>query len=181
VGANVGHYTIPIGRKVGPQGRVISIEPVCETFELLTSNVNSAGLTNVTLLNLAASSLPGVVNIAIPRDDVGLRRMTRAHVTNHEGPSVLSLPVDRVFTPHRIRLVKIDAEGHERKVLEGMHDILARDRPLLIVEASPDHVVPLLDQLGYEPTRLTQSPNIIYTAPGDRPATRRLNFGTDSP
>jgi 23S rRNA U2552 (ribose-2'-O)-methylase RlmE/FtsJ len=39
VGANIGHYTKRLSELVGAGGRVIAVEPVPETFALLSSNV----------------------------------------------------------------------------------------------------------------------------------------------
>jgi predicted methyltransferase len=55
IGANVGHYTKRFSDLVGPQGRVIAVEPVPDTFALLAANVLLFQYRNVTLLNLAAS------------------------------------------------------------------------------------------------------------------------------
>jgi FkbM family methyltransferase len=48
--------------------------------------------------------------------------------------------------------VKIDVEGGELAVLQGMTATLARSRPILLIEASPDvpRVVERLAPLGYE-------------------------------
>jgi FkbM family methyltransferase len=181
VGANIGHYTIPMARRVAPRGRVIAIEPVLETFELLGCNVNAAGVTNVTLLNLASSSAARRVRIAVPRDASGFRWLTRARISDGEDPrdtgrdageEVLALPVDRLCPEGPIRLVKIDAEGHEAQVIEGMRALLRRDRPLLVVEDQPGHRVPLLDELDFRAFQLTGSPNRIYAPSRDLPYLR---------
>ena len=66
IGANVGHYTKRFSDLVGPQGRVIAVEPVPDTFALLAANVLLFQYRNVTLLNLAASDQTTVVGIQIP-------------------------------------------------------------------------------------------------------------------
>jgi hypothetical protein len=59
-----------------------------------------------------------------------------------------------------IDLVKIDVEGHEMRALEGMADLLRRDRPIILTEAneywlrtngrtSADEYVAYLNGLGY--------------------------------
>src|SRR5688572_25618258 len=71
VGANIGHYTVRFSELVGKLGRVISFEPVPETFELLAANI--ALITpNVTLINAAASDSTRVIGMEIPRFDSGL-------------------------------------------------------------------------------------------------------------
>jgi lysophospholipase L1-like esterase len=43
-------------------------------------------------------------------------------------------PPDSLLIPQRIRLIEIDAEGHDLQVLQGTEKLIERDRPLIIVE-----------------------------------------------
>lgn len=55
VGANVGWYTNYLSKIVGEGGKVISLEPVPETFALLSACVKAHRLANVELVNVGAS------------------------------------------------------------------------------------------------------------------------------
>jgi FkbM family methyltransferase len=44
LGANIGYYTVMMGRLVGPAGRVHAVEPVPQNFDLLARNVARNGL-----------------------------------------------------------------------------------------------------------------------------------------
>jgi FkbM family methyltransferase len=167
VGANVGHYTVQFAHLVAPAGRVVAIEPVPETFALLASNVAGCSLKNVTLVNAAASDggTAELVGVEVPDTDAGQANYYQAHLTKEgTGLHVLSLPIDMLGLSHRIRLVKIDAEGHEARVLEGMADLVRRDRPTIIVEASSQEFVPFLTARGYNMRTLPGSPNWIFTS-----------------
>jgi FkbM family methyltransferase len=167
VGANVGHYTCHMARCVGPAGRVIAFEPIPETFALLTGNVRAAGAWNVTLFNVAASSSTGVSCMTIPSyQHTRLRNYYQAHIASTGEYQVLRVPLDALPIPQAVRLVKIDAEGHDLEVLKGMESLLRRDRPLLIVEAQESgEVASWLRLRGYS-IRKTQdgSPNIVAEA-----------------
>ena len=82
VGANVGHDTKSFSDLVGPQGRVIAVEPVPETFELLSANVLLFQHSNVTLLNIAASDKLGVSGMRIPRFATGLNNYYQANLSD---------------------------------------------------------------------------------------------------
>lgn len=169
IGAYVGHYTIPAARKVGDRGRVVAVEPLLENFEILTSNVAAAGCRNVTLLNMAASSVDGTVGMRTPLREDGFPAHSRTHMgTDGPGPMVLAFPLDRLRTEgmNRLRVVKVDVEGHESGVLEGMLEVLAVARPLIIVEASGNHRSDEVRSMGYELARLGHSPNVIYARDG---------------
>ena len=160
VGANVGHYTAKLSKIVGPGGRVLALEPVPKTFELLAHNARHFPFANVTLLNLAASDRAAVLGMEVPDVQSGAYL---AHVTEQATDlTILSMPLDSLTLPRRVRLVKIDAEGHELPVLRGMTGLLECDRPALIVEISSDESTRFLIERGYEMERMPGSPNCVF-------------------
>jgi len=163
VGANIGHYTKRCSDLVGPAGRVIALEPVPETFELLAANVRLFQHSNVTLLNMAASDRAAVVGMKIPRFDTGLLNYYQANVSEMTvDVYVLALTLDTLALPRPIKLIKIDAEGHDPAVLRGGEALLARDHPILIVETGSSTVAEYLQGFGYTSTRLRGSPNTLF-------------------
>jgi len=166
IGANVGHYTMRMAELVGSSGRVIALEPVPDTFALLAANVRRLKDENVSLLNIAASDGVAAVNIEIPRSSDGATNFYLAHLSpNKSGLVVLSLAIDQMCLP-TIRLVKIDVEGHELPVLKGMHALLQRDRPVIILETGSQTALDLLSALGYAIERLPDSSNVLCRHPG---------------
>jgi FkbM family methyltransferase len=166
IGANIGHYTMRLSELVGELGRVISFEPVPETFELLAAHACMAPFKNITLINAAASESAGISSMDIPRfNETGLNNYYMARLSNDgqgSGLRVLRLPIDALQLPHPIRLVKVDAEGHEMSVLQGMKRLLASDHPILIVEDNDPGVVSALEELGYESEKILGSSNRIF-------------------
>jgi FkbM family methyltransferase len=165
VGANVGHYTLRLAELVGPSGRVLAFEPVPLTFQLVTESVATAGHENVTLLNAAATAATRELGMAIPLLPTGLPNLYMASV-RESGASfrVLGVAIDALGIPHRVSLAKIDAEGHDLEVLQGMERLLRRDRPLLIIEDSSTEIDGFLMAVGYEQRRLPGSPNSVFVA-----------------
>jgi FkbM family methyltransferase len=161
-GANVGHYTARFSRAVGPTGRVIAFEPVPSTFAILASNMIAAGCSNVTLVNAALSNAVTEAHMSVPGYADGRPNFYQARLTTGAGLSVMTLAADQFALHKKIRLVKIDTEGHELAVLQGMVALLRRDRPVLIVEDSSREIGSYLQAFGYESQRLPGSPNRIY-------------------
>jgi len=150
---------------VGARGRVIAFEPVADTFALLAANARNYRRQNVTLLNAAASDKTGITGISVPRLTNGLNNYYEATVvSNGDGLPVMTLALDSLELPAAVRLVKIDAEGHELSVLKGMRKLIARDKPVLIVEVSSNDVHIFLAEMGYTRETLANSPNHIYRA-----------------
>jgi FkbM family methyltransferase len=162
IGANFGQYTLLFSSLVGARGRVFAFEPIPETFELLAANAQHFPFHNVTLLNVAASDDCGMRSMTVPASENGPNYYT-ARITGADGErTVFSCPVDALPMTQRVRLVKIDVEGHELAVLAGMKELLARDRPHLIVEASSPRLVEFLARFGYTVRRLPGSPNYVF-------------------
>lgn len=167
VGANVGHYTVRFSRLVGDQGRVVAFEPVPETFELLASNVALLPAKNVTLVNAAASDAAGIAGMTIPVSAVGLDDNYLAQLgAAGSGLRVLCVTIDGLALPHPVRLVKIDAEGHELPVLKGMAGLLRRDSPVIIVEDNSPELAMFLAGFGYADEKLPGSSNRLFRQAG---------------
>jgi len=175
VGANVGHYTQRMSQLVGPAGRVIAFEPVPDTFELLAANAALFADHNVTLINAAASAASGVVRMEIQQFQSGLANYYMARITDSgPGLEVLCTAIDRLALPHKVRLAKIDTEGNELKVLQGMVEILRSDHPILIVEDNVPEVPAFLAGFGYTERKLAGSSNrLFYFEAGIGEALRR--------
>lgn len=165
VGANIGHYANKLSELVGPKGRVIAFEPIPETFALLAQNMQMCRNQNITLINAAVSCRNGLVSMSIPILDTGLNNYYQAHITDsaHGEMNVMTISLDEMSINHKIALIKIDAEGHEAEVINGMNNILVRDKPTLIVETGSASVIARLESLGYRKTILEGSPNMLFS------------------
>jgi len=165
IGANVGHYTARMSELVGPAGRVIAIEPVPETFAALAANARRFRFDNVTLVNMAAVDTPGVCGLSVPNWPDGTPNGYLARIDPSGSIGCLAVRVDALELPAPVRLVKIDAEGHEPQVLAGMHGLLLRDAPIVILEHNIEGEK-LLESLGYAidfPS--VRSPNVVALPP----------------
>ena len=166
VGANVGNYAARLSELVEASGRVLAIEPVPQTFELLAANAGKFRHGNVSLLNFAASEAFAVRSMQMPALDSGAPNPYMAHLADDGEFSVLCMPVDSIGIARPIRLVKIDVEGHELEAIRGMRELLARDHPILIVEGRSPEVAEFLSGLGYVLEAESRSPNRVFLPAG---------------
>jgi FkbM family methyltransferase len=127
-GANLGAIAVPIA-SCGT--RVLAIEPMPATAALLRRTAAANG-GRIEVVEAAAGVGPGRA----------FMRGTSAWAQSGPGGDieVAVTSVDALCEAHprfaRPALVKIDVEGAERLVLEGMQGVIARARPLIIVEAN---------------------------------------------
>jgi FkbM family methyltransferase len=147
VGANVGWYTRVLSELVGAEGQVVAIEPISETFELLSFCMRRLRLTNVTLLNCAASDRDGRSPMCVPQYEAGGFNFYRARVVDKpdieeraKGYEIALRSLDSLFDdkPHAVRFIKCDVEGHELQVVRGATGIINKFRPAWLIEESGD-------------------------------------------
>ncbi|MDP3414756.1 FkbM family methyltransferase [Falsiroseomonas sp.] len=119
-GANIGAYTIPAARLVGPTGRVISFEAHPHTFRFLQTNIDQSGLSWAAPLNLALGEVPGEIEIVFADSNPGETHV--ASSSDGRGVSVPMQTLDAALAEQGVIAVsylKIDVEGFELPVLRG--------------------------------------------------------------
>jgi FkbM family methyltransferase len=131
VGAHVGFFTLLAARLVGPGGRVRSFEPVPANFDALEGNLAANRYTWVTPVRAAVSDAAGTVSLGL--DETRLVGASTADFSVGGGLSSVEAPAvtldDVLGGDGRVRLLKIDAEGHEPHVLAGAARILESSPP----------------------------------------------------
>jgi len=136
VGANVGLHSLLASRLVGPSGRVHSVEASPWIFARLMRNIATNGATNIRAYNLAATAQAGPVAVYL-HDDSNLGGTTIiASEAARSGAALESMVEGRPL--HEIvpladllaaRLIKIDVEGAEWMVIQGIAALLPQLRP----------------------------------------------------
>lgn len=134
VGANVGKYTIMLGRWMGQKGTVVSIEPEPGNFNIIEKNIRLNGLKNVIAENVACSSSEGKMDFYIKDTGTGGHSLVEKTDKNIK---VGVLKLDTLLKRNKIKKVdvmKIDVEGAEADVLKGAKNAL-KDHPRILFEA----------------------------------------------
>lgn len=140
VGANFGYYTLLFGDAVGATGRVVAVEPNPETAELLRETVLLNGHVGRTrIIHQALSDSTGTAWLFSP--DGEPKNAALVHHPNSPGGMTFEISTvaldDVVLDGPRVDLVKIDAEGAEISIVQGMRRLIERDRPMIVLEFNP--------------------------------------------
>lgn len=137
VGANFGYYTLLMGEAVGAAGHVLAVEPNPEAAALLQQTVNLAGhWPRTRLVPQALGAGAGRAWLYAPDGEpknAGL--VGQPDLPGGTTVEVATVSLDELALAYpRVDLVKIDAEGGEQGIVAGMQQLIARDRPLIVLE-----------------------------------------------
>ena len=182
VGANAGIHTVLFSRLVGPRGRVHAIEASPSIFKRLQANLALNGAERNTIAhNVAILDAPRRVPVFLhdSYNDGGTtivsteaaRRDTHQEGTVEGKPLEQVIPIDDLM---RAKLIKIDVEGAEWLVVQGMRPILPRlprdcsvlvevtPRALADFGASVEDLKQLFKSNGFEAFRLPRQDVEFY-------------------
>ncbi len=171
IGGNIGYYALPESNLVGSTGIVYAVEPVSSNHKLLQKNVELNGMNNVKTYQMAMGDMEKEISIYI-RSKKNLSSLTelpsdaKGGVIGIEKVPMTTVDsfVEKVIgkTPDFLRM---DVEGFEISILEGMQKTLAAGATLLI-EFHPmflsgeqkEKIIQLLKQFNYNKVVVTVNP-----------------------
>jgi FkbM family methyltransferase len=150
IGANIGNHAIFFEKVFKPE-RIILVEPYPPAVNHLLANISLNFSTSFDLqyLHCAVGARSGSGRILEPtRNNLGLTR-----VSPEDGGNVPIVSGDEIVAGQNIDLIKIDVEGLEAQVIQGLVQTLTTQNPLLFVEVDDAKATSLsgyLLDLGYE-------------------------------
>src|ERR1700761_1057248 len=136
IGANYGVYTLSMAKAVGPQGAVWAFEPASSTAEFLRQGIAANGFAHVTLETSALSSAVGSAKLAIAEQSE-LNSLERDASSSQRTETVRVVTLDEAMSRYGwtdIDFLKMDAEGEEKRIIEGGRAFLSRCSPLILYE-----------------------------------------------
>ena len=137
VGADIGYYSLLFALKCGSDGAVAAFEPDPEAWPYLNKNINMFKYSNIYPFNLALSNHSGK---GMMKSGGRGQLYPDKKGYNNQTSTVKMVKFD-TFWPklswEKIDLIKIDVEGAELTVLEGMEKIIKKYHPHLLIEIHP--------------------------------------------
>ena len=130
IGAGTGWETLCFSRRVGPGGRVISIEAHPPTFACLEDMCRRNRLDNVVLMNYAVADSQSEFLISD-----GAEHLANSIVGNKSGIPVQGATLDQIVISldlPRVDFLKMNIEGAELMAIAGMADVIRKTRYVCI-------------------------------------------------
>jgi FkbM family methyltransferase len=155
VGANVGFFSLLSAKLAGPTGRVEAFEPVPSNAAAIRANAALNGLETISVHQVAVSDRNGTGQVCIPVESSWAHLTDRGQhpATEEVIPVQLTVLDDQIETGllPRPDVVKIDVEGFELQVLNGLRRTLARDSVTIICELHDTNreALEVMSALGY--------------------------------
>lgn len=152
VGANQGYIAMWMARAMNDTGQVVAIEPTRLAYERLTQNMRRNQISSIRCIQCAAGDREGELDLWVAPQELGHSSVFNAIHENSFQETVRVAPVDTIVQETlgddalaRIAFVKIDVEGYEPPVLDGMPQVLRQSQPVIWIEVNP----PVLAKGGY--------------------------------
>ena len=160
IGANIGYTACLFARTAGASSKVYAFEPDGVTFGLLQEVIRRRGLSqSVETINMAAGARGGTLKFWHNKDHSADHRVATEQFESARGDAthistVRVTSIDDFVKARglqRISFIKIDVQGYELAVCEGMRETLEKFPDVCVcLEYSPGG----LTELGFAPEKL---------------------------
>ena len=176
VGANVGVHSLLAASLVGATGRVHAVEASPWIHARLRHNIRTNGYTQVQTYNLAATHAPDLVRVFLhDLSNLGGTTIIPSEAERLGSPceaEVQGLPLPQIIPMEELlaaRLIKIDVEGAEWLVVQGMRSVLPQLRADcdILMELNPaalealggslDSLLEIFGEAGFQPFEIANS------------------------
>ena len=135
IGANLGYFSI-LFSSIIKQGKVYSFEPEKKNFKKLLDNIKLNNFKNILPYNIGLSNSKSQKKMILTSEiNEGGHHILNSNNINSKYQIINTDKLDNIIKNKKIfKIVKIDVEGHELKVLEGMSNVLIRTHYIIIEE-----------------------------------------------
>lgn len=157
VGANIGWYTLNAAKQL-EKGQVFAIEAEPANFRILKDNIDLNNFKNVISYNIAAWNKNTNIKLMLSKSYT-MHTVKEDFITNRESRYskrtmiIEAKKLDDIFNEldlAKLDVVKIDVEGAEIEVIDGMKKYLSLYNPRIIVESyNRNEMRVYMKKLGY--------------------------------
>ncbi|MFA5238586.1 MAG: FkbM family methyltransferase [Phycisphaerae bacterium] len=175
IGANVGYYTILMGKLIGENGKIYSYEPYPRSVDILTRNISLNNLENIVEVHNMAVSCENTTKRLYLGSATNVHSLInyKAEEDNQDYIEVKTKDVREILAgaDRKIDLLRMDIEGHEREIFGGFNSdikaflptrIFFEIHPLGSIDPDPTFTKPLTNmlELGYSPELVISSSHV---------------------
>ena len=175
IGANIGYYTILMGKLVGKNGKIYAYEPYPRSVDILIRNIELNNLTDIVEVYSSAVSTENTVKRLYLGRASNVHSLINYKMDNSNADYIEVKTKDvreiLVSAARKIDLLRMDIEGHERELFSRLNSdieaflptqIFFEIHPLGDIDPDPTFTAPLTNmlELGYHPEVVISSSNV---------------------
>ena len=123
IGANIGYYSLMMLQLMGNKGKLIAVEPSPSNIEILRKNLLLNKYNDIEVHNVAISDENGTKKFFLSEmSNLNTLNYTEKKSLNLTGETinVKTLTVPQIMEGRNLDLIRMDVEGHEVEVLNGL-------------------------------------------------------------
>ena len=179
VGAHHGYYSLLVG-SLSPQCEIFAFEPTTENYLTLKKNLDENQLGGANTYPCAISNVEETKDFYISTASDNCSFIIHPTTPTQKIVPVQAYPLDhfRSKMPDGATLIKIDTEGHELNVLDGMREIInsipdlrllieCNPKLLKIAGHAPEEMFAKLDAFGFDLYLLSDQDGLFFRLPKD--------------
>ena len=175
IGANIGYYTVLMGKLVGSAGKIYAYEPYPPSVDILARNVKLNNLTDIVEVHNSAVSSENAAQKLYLGKASNVHSLTNLKTDNDNANyiEVKTKDIKEILTDtnRKIDLIRMDIEGHERELFNTLskdispflpNQIFFEIHPLGDIDPDPTFTRPLTNMLdlGYCPELVISSSHV---------------------
>lgn len=145
IGANVGYYSLLAAKNIERnKGKIFAFEPVNKTFIRLGENILLNKIDCISIYKKAISNENSSIKINVGNDENwGMSSINSHEHLSSESEIVECETLDTFCNSvniSQVDLIKIDVEGAEYNVLQGMEKAIEKYKPEVLIEVLDQHL-----------------------------------------
>jgi len=189
IGSNIGYFVLLEAKILGEEDQIYAIEAEPINAERLERNVNLNNYKNVDILQIAAGSERARLEMS-RRKSSNLHRMSEV-LGDKEVVDTIEVevqPIDLIIKNKEISedepiIIRMDVEGYEKHVFDGMEEFLSSNRPsLIMVELHPngknviiDEIIDIFEEGDFKPEFISTDGGDTYQKLDSLEEARKIN------
>ena len=140
IGANIGYYVLLESKIVGNEGEIIAIEPSPPNYNCIKENLELENTSNVKAYNFAAGDTEGEIRFFVNKRSNGCKVLLENEKPPNRPGTIIKVPVRKMdiflneLKIKKIDFVRMDVEGYELNIFEGMENVIKKSKPIVQLE-----------------------------------------------
>ena len=139
IGANIGEHSLFASYVVGVTGHVISFEPITYIRQQFEESIKLNNIQNISVKPFACGNITETKTLHLEAGNIGASSLVPLADKKHESTEEIRIVrADDVLKEFgKVDFIKIDTEGYEYNVIQGLEQTLSQYHPSLLIEYSP--------------------------------------------